>query len=98
VHILLPLQTANVDYFLRKTQLSRFSAYPDSLPSQLIGLGGVVLYTYLNLRILTVCNICNNFIVQTMLFKMVVNANSKECSCVVFVILNHTICNNKQIT
>jgi hypothetical protein len=31
-----PLQTAKVAYFQRKIQLSGFSAYPDSSPSQLI--------------------------------------------------------------
>jgi len=39
-----PLKTANVPYFQRKIQLSRFPAYPDGLPSLLIRISGVLLY------------------------------------------------------
>jgi len=51
---LLTLQTANADY-LKKIQLSGFSAYPDGSPSQLIRIRGVLLYiiTYI-LRDVTV--------------------------------------------
>jgi hypothetical protein len=38
------IQTANVAYFQRKIQLSRFSAYPDGSPSRLIRISGVLLY------------------------------------------------------
>jgi hypothetical protein len=37
---------ANVAYIQRKIQLSRFSAYLDGLPSQLIYISGVLLYYY----------------------------------------------------
>ena len=39
------LQTANVTYLPRKIQLSGFSAHPDGSPSQLICVGGVLLYS-----------------------------------------------------
>jgi hypothetical protein len=42
--IFFPLQPANVAYFRRKIQLSRFSAYLDGLPSQFIRIGEVLLY------------------------------------------------------
>jgi hypothetical protein len=43
------LQTASVAYFQRKLQLSGFSAYPNTLPSLLIWIIGVLLYlTFLN--------------------------------------------------
>jgi len=38
------LQTVNVTYFQRKIQLSRFFAYPDDSPSQLIPISGFILY------------------------------------------------------
>jgi len=38
------LQTTKVAYFQRKIQLSRFSAYPDGSPSQLIQISAVLLY------------------------------------------------------
>ena len=41
---LYPLQTAIVASFQRKIQLSGFSAYPDSSPSRLIRISGVLLY------------------------------------------------------
>ena len=37
------LQTANVAFFQRKIQLSRFSAYPDGSSSQLICISGAIL-------------------------------------------------------
>jgi len=40
----LQLQTANIAYFQRTIQLSRFSAYPDSSPSKLIPISGILLY------------------------------------------------------
>jgi hypothetical protein len=36
------LQTANVAYFQRKIQLSGFSAYPDSSPSKLFRISGIL--------------------------------------------------------
>jgi len=39
------LQTVNVAYFKRKIQFTGFSAYPDGLPSQLIWISGVLLYS-----------------------------------------------------
>jgi hypothetical protein len=38
------LQTANVAHFLKKIQLSGFSAYPEGSPSHLIRISGVLLY------------------------------------------------------
>ena len=42
--VIVELQTASVAYFKRKIQLSRFSAYLDGLPSELIWVSGVLLY------------------------------------------------------
>ena len=44
----LQLQTANVAYFQRIIQLSRFSAYPDDSPSKLILRNGILLYYILS--------------------------------------------------
>jgi hypothetical protein len=44
------LQTANIAYFQRKIQLSRYSAYPDGSPSQSIWISGVLLYVHVIAR------------------------------------------------
>jgi hypothetical protein len=53
------IQTANVDYFQRKIQLSGFSAYPDGSPCQLIQIIGVVLYTKKNVLL---CRMTGGFL------------------------------------
>jgi len=44
VNLMAAVQTANVAYFQRNIQLSRFFAYPEDLLSQLIQRNGVLLY------------------------------------------------------